>query len=342
MSCDCGPDRGAPSPHHHVPSVASTLLASRFSRGFASCSAGKSDHSASGVRFLPVSTQPVPRGSSCRAALAIFALALLAVVLGLGCAGESAARKPCPSDAWAGNCKLRDLRKVEERELPMPYVVYEAIYAPQASAQYPQFTPAEVRMRFGTPARSEFALLDHLKPQVLVACRAPATPGSCLAGDLVADVVPFDADHLAATDVPRTTGCAAIDSASEQDRLSKSRSEAAPISERFVFAEGSSALSPDATATASAVARRMAEEPGLECLGLVGQISPGESPSLAEARARSVKQLLISMGVESKRLQTIAATASVFGPGSKALAPEPDSRRVSLSVLLKTGEKTAP
>jgi outer membrane protein OmpA-like peptidoglycan-associated protein len=107
-----------------------------------------------------------------------------------------------------------------------------------------------------------------------------------------------------------------------------------------VFAVGSSALSPDATSTANAVAKRMASEPSLECLGVVGQISPGESPSLAEARARAVKQLLISLGVEAKRLQTIAATASVFGPGSKAQAEEPDSRRVSLSVLLKTAEKS--
>ena len=138
-------------------------------------------------------------------------------------------------------------------------------------------------------------------------------------------------------DAPRVSGCAAIDAASEQDRLAK-RAEVEVISERFAFAEGSSALSPDATKAANAVAERMASEPSLECLGVVGQISPGESPSLAEARARAVKQLLIALGVEAKRLQTIAATANVFGPGAKAQAEEPESRRVSLSVLLKTAE----
>jgi outer membrane protein OmpA-like peptidoglycan-associated protein len=265
---------------------------------------------------------------------------LLAVAASPGCAGEGSARKPCPSDAWLGTCKLASLKQVEEREMPMPYVVYEAIYAPEANAQYPHFTPAELRMRFGTAARSGFALLDHLRAQVSVACRAKAAPGSCLPGELLADVVPFDPEHVGVAGAPRISGCAAIDAASEQDRLASSHAEAEQIAERFVFAAGSSALSPDATSTASAVAKRMASEPSLECLGVVGQISPGESPSLAEARARAVKQLLISLGVEAKRLQTIAATASVFGPGSKAPAEEPDSRRVSLSVLLKTAEKS--
>ena len=226
--------------------------------------------------------------------------------------------------------------------MPMPYVVYEAIYAPQANAQYPQFTPAEVRLRFGAPARVEFALLDHLKPQAVVACRAPAAPSTCLPGDVVASVLPFDPDHAEVAPAPRTTGCAAIDASSEQDRLARSQGEAGVVAEHFTFATDSSALAPDATATASVVARRMSEDASLECLAVVGQVNQGESPSLAEARARAVKQLLVSLGVSSKRLQTIAATASVFGPGSKSQAAEPDSRKVSLSILLKTTEKPTP
>jgi len=271
--------------------------------------------------------------------------ALLASLLSLaaGCAGESATRKPCPSQAWVGQCQLHDLTKVEEREMPMPYVVYEAIYTPQANAEYPQFTPGDVRIRFGTPAVHEFALVDHLKPQRIVACRAAAAPVTCLPEEVIADVRPFDPEQATAAAAPSIVGCAAIDAASEQDRLARTRIEGGAISERFTFGEGSAALSPDATDSAREVAKRMAADPNLECLGLVGQNTPGEPISLSEARARAVKQLLISLGVDSRRLLTIAANASVSGGGSKAApAIDPESRRVSLRVLLQTSAKPAP
>src|SRR5205809_247906 len=102
-----------------------------------------------------------------------------------GCA--SSPRKPCPSEAWAGKCKLRSVTKVEEREMPMPYVVYEAIYSPQPDVAHPQFTPNDVVMRFGTPAVHEFALVDHLRQQQEVACHAAAAPVTCLPEKAIAD-----------------------------------------------------------------------------------------------------------------------------------------------------------
>ena len=87
----------------------------------------------------------------------------------------------------------------------------------------------------------------------------------------------------------------------------------------------------------------MTEDPGLECLGLVGQTTPGEPVALAEARARAVKQLLISLGVDSRRLLTIAANARVASSGTQAQpAIDPESRRVSLRVMLQTSTKSAP
>lgn len=257
-----------------------------------------------------------------------------------GCAGESSAHKRCPSEAWVGKCTLSDLRKVEERELPIPWVVYEATYSPQANAEYPNFMPSETRLRFGAQAKNEYSLLDHLKPQSQVSCRAASTPGSCLPRDLVADVVPFDPSKAEAAAPPRVTGCAAIDAASEGDRLAKSRVNAAAISERFSFGEGSAALAPEATTDATAIAKRMNDDPSLECVGLVGQASPGESPSLAEGRARAVKRLLVSLGVDSRRLQAIGATARVYGAASASTVPATEQRRVSVSVLLKTTEKS--
>ena len=280
----------------------------------------------------------IVRANNCSSALLLSAL-----WLSLGCASESSVRKPCPSEAWDGKCKLHGLTKVEEREMPMPYVVYEAIYTPEANADYPQFTPGDVRLRFGAPAVHEFALLDHLKQQQEVACRAPATPSTCLPGEVSADVAPFDVERAAAAAAPDIVGCAAIDAPSEQDRLARTRTEGGTIDERFTFGHGSAALSPDATNTARDVAKHLSDDPNLECVGVVGQTAPGEPISLAESRARAVKQLLVSLGVDSRRLLTIAANASVSASSSKTPpAIDPESRRVSLRVLLKTNAKPAP
>src|SRR4051812_29135688 len=294
----------------------------------------------SGVSFSSVVAESKVRA---RSRLAAFGLSL-AFSASLSCAGGNAARPPCPSEAWVGRCKLVDLRKVEERELPLPWIVYEATYSPQANTEYPNFLPSEARLRFGTPARNEFALVGHVKQQAEVSCHAAPIAGSCLPGEVMADVAPFNPDQAqeAAAAPTRVTGCAAIDAASEQDRLSKSRAESTAISERFSFGEGSSALAPGSTSDATALAKRMNDDPSLECVGLVGQSSPGESPSLAEARARAVKRLLVSLGVDSSRLQTLSATASVYGGSGASVVPAAEQRRVSVSVLLKTAEKPEP
>lgn len=265
---------------------------------------------------------------------------LISLALSAGCSGGNAARKPCPADAWIGTCKLRDLRKVEERELPIPYVVFEAIYAPQQNSRYPTFTPAEVRLRFGAKAANEFALEDQLKQQSEVACYAPTISGTCEAREVVAEVAPFDPERAATAPAPHITGCAAIDAASEQDRLQQTHTTPGVVTERFSFAKDSAELDSDAHGTAAAIAQRMSADPHLECLGLVGQINPGETLSLAEARARAVKQLLVSLGVDPKRLLTLAATANVYAAGKKPASDvELENRRVTVSVLLETQAK---
>jgi len=267
-----------------------------------------------------------------------------ALLASAGCAAGSAANNHCPSETWTGKCNLRDVQKVEERELPMAYVVYEAIYTPEANPDYPQFTPAEARVRMGTPAAHEFALVDHLKAQPVVTCHAKTAAVSCLPEALTADVKPFVADAEPTTPAAATgiVGCAAIDAASEQDRLARTRAEGSPISEHFTFGEGSAVLAPEADDSARVVAKRMADDPNLECLGVVGQTTAGEPISLAEARARAVKQLLISLGVDARRLQTIAANASVAAGSKTRPAVDPESRRVSLRIMLQTSAKPAP
>ena len=180
----------------------------------------------------------------------------LALVVSAGCAGQSAARADCATSTWSGSCKLRALTKVEDRDLPIPYVVYEAIYTPQQNAQYPNYTPAEVRLRLGAPGQYEFALQDHLKAQSTVTCQSKEAQGSCVPDGIVANVVPFDADHAVVAPPPHASGCAAIEAASEQDRLSQSRNTAVVIPERFVFSADSAALSPEATTTHAVASRR--------------------------------------------------------------------------------------
>jgi outer membrane protein OmpA-like peptidoglycan-associated protein len=267
---------------------------------------------------------------------------VLALSAGSGCAAGGSAQKQCPSDTWSGMCVLSDLKKVEEREMPLPWVVYEAVYTPQNNAQWPQFAPPELRMRFGAPAASEGSLKEQLSAQAAVPCHAPMTEGACMPGAVVANVVPFDPTRAAAAQPAHITGCAAIDATSEQDRLNQSYQPSAGIPEHFTFAEGSSTPDPSAKDIASAIAKRLANEQSLECVGVVGQISAGESPSLAEARARAIKGLLESLGVDRGRLMTIAVTAKVFGPGSNPQPPDPGDRRVSMRVLLGTGAAAAP
>jgi outer membrane protein OmpA-like peptidoglycan-associated protein len=234
-------------------------------------------------------------------------------------------------------CVLSGLTKVEEREMPLPWVVYEAVYTPQNNASSPQFSPAEVRLRFGAPAASELALKNQLNEQAAVPCHAPVTPGTCLPGTVVAEVQPFDPARAATPAPVRVTGCAAIDAASEQDRLNQSYEPNQTIPERFTFSEGSAGLTPESTSTASAVAKRLASDANIECVGVVGQISAGEPAALAEARARAVKTVLESLGVDKSRLMTIALTSRVYGPASNPLPPDPATRRVSFTVLLGPG-----
>ena len=270
--------------------------------------------------------------------LLVSALALNASV---GCAATSSSRQPCPSDTWSGMCVLSGLTKVEEREMPVPWVVYEGVYTPQNNAQYPQFAPPEVRLRFGAPAGSEQALKTQLSAQAAVPCHAPMTAGVCIPGAVVADVAPFDPNRTASSPT-HVTGCAAIEAASEQDRLNQSYEPSNAIPERFVFDEGSSTPGPAANDTASAVAKRLTADQSLECIGVVGQISSGESAALAESRAHAIKALLESLGVDKGRLMTIAVTARVFGPSSNPQPPDPSNRRVSLKVLLGAGAAGAP
>ncbi|HEY2409644.1 MAG TPA: OmpA family protein [Polyangiaceae bacterium] len=262
----------------------------------------------------------------------------------LVCCGQAhaPAAPSCAPSAWAGSCRLSNLLKVEDRVLPIPYVVYEATYSPERSASSPAYTPPDVRLRFGAAGQYEFALADHLHAQSVVACRLQPAPSGCVSETLTADVVPFDPERVPSATPAHATGCAAIEASSEQDRVRRQKAPTATFAERFSFEQDSATLPPDAQTTAANVATRLKGDPTLECVAVVGQVASGESLSLAESRARAVKQLLISLGVDAKRLQTITLSASVFGPGAKPPEADAADRHVSLKVLLQTTPAARP
>ena len=148
-------------------------------------------HDTSDVSLCRVATL----ASALRAFGAFSFLGVLASGASASCAGQSPARNDCATQAWSGTCTLRALTKVEDRELPIPYVVYEGIYTPQVNPQFPNYTPAEVRQRFGTPAQHEFELQDYLNAQKSVTCQSPVAQGSCIPEGLTVNVPPFDPDH---------------------------------------------------------------------------------------------------------------------------------------------------
>ena len=255
------------------------------------------------------------------------------------CAGAAAA--PCAAEGWEGECQLTSLTKVEDAEFPIPHVVFEAVYKPIANPRHPEFTPGAIAQRTFAKAEHELPLYDYLEAHPRVACRTEAPPTSaCVAPKVTLALAPFDAtaaDKTAAA--PPVTGCAQIEATSAQDKLQGGQSTQTFVSQRLKFAENSAELPPDADGLTAEVAKLLAEKPGIECLGVIGQIASGESPALAEQRAKAVRDLLGAHGVALGRMLTIGVTAKVFGNGARPESADPADRRVSFSVLLESPPK---
>ncbi|HEY6080897.1 MAG TPA: hypothetical protein VIW29_18915 [Polyangiaceae bacterium] len=266
---------------------------------------------------------------------------VLAATLCALAACATRAGTPCATDAWQGECQLSRVTKVEDKEFPVPHVVLEAIYQPLANDRYPTHTPGALAQRTLVKSELELALYDHLEAHSRVACTTQPPPsGSCSAPQVVVSVPEFDAEtasqRLAA---PPPTGCAQIEAAAAQDAVQQNRATQTVVSQRLSFSEGSASLPPDAELVAEDLAQLLSRKPQIECLGIVGQIAAGESPGLADQRAKAVRDLLAAHGVALTRLLTIAATAKVYGVGARPGEADPADRRVGFSVLL---ERAAP
>jgi outer membrane protein OmpA-like peptidoglycan-associated protein len=243
----------------------------------------------------------------------------------------------CAEERWEGECQLMSVTKVEDKEFPVPHVVMEAVYKPVPNAAYPSFTPGALAERTLVKSQYELSLYDYLEGHPRVACRATApASGACVAPKLSIALAPFDAEAAASANAaPPVTGCAQIESSSSQDGVRAAQAASTVVPQRLAFAEGSAELPPDADALTGEVAKLLREKTTIECLGVVGQIASGESPALAEQRAKAVRDLLGAHGVPLTRLLTIGVTAKVFGNGSRPDVADPADRRVSFSVLLE-------
>ena len=261
----------------------------------------------------------------------------------LGCAKQQSTAQ-CAPEAWQGECQLASVTKVEDKEFPIPHVVMEAVYRPVPNAQYPVYTPGALAQRTMVKSEYELALYDYLEGHPRVQCAAQPPPnGVCTAPQVAIGLPAFDPEATArANPTPPVTGCAQIEATSAQDRVREGQQAVSVVSQRIQFAESSFELPPDAAALTGEVAKLLASKPSIECLGIVGQIAQGESPGLAEQRAKAVRDLLGTHGVSLTRLLTIGATARVFGQGSRPGEADPTERRVSFSVLLERAPTTAP
>jgi outer membrane protein OmpA-like peptidoglycan-associated protein len=260
---------------------------------------------------------------------------IIALSWTLSCAHREAAR--CAPEAWEGECQLASITKVEDAEFPIPHVVLEAVYRPLENPRYPSFTPGALAERTMVKSQHELALHDYLEAHPRVACRAESPINQqCVAPKVALSLAPFDPAAAAnTTAAPPVTGCAQIEATSSQDKLQGGQQTQTFVNQRINFAENSAELPPDADALTGEVAKLLTEKPNIECLGIVGQIASGETPALAEQRAKAVRDLLGAHGVALSRLLTIGATAKVFGNGSRPAEADPADRKVGFSVLLE-------
>jgi outer membrane protein OmpA-like peptidoglycan-associated protein len=250
---------------------------------------------------------------------------------------------PCRPETWSGTCHLETVTKIRETELPLPSVVVEAIYRPETGAGPDKMLLPDVRREFVALNRYEDALRAHVMAHTNPPCYVnPPPPGQCNPGPLVVDVPEFDATRAEAKveEPVGPKGCAQIDATSTQDRI-RNQTEGEAVTERFEFEQGSSDVSPDAMATAQAVASRLKQDASIQCLGEVGQFVRGENLELAHARARAVRKLIIEQGVEPERLVTLTLDRPVSSASGSLDPASPAERRVTLSILLKLAPPSA-
>lgn len=260
-------------------------------------------------------------------------LAVALSLMAFGCAGGQG---DCHTETWSGTCQLVSVTKTRQSEFPLPNLTLQAVYRPQPGGNGPTLMPPDQPKDFTVLDRYEDSLRAHLESHKAARCYVnPPPPGQCVPGQLVVEVPEFDAEHANAAPVSQgPKGCAQIESTSSQDRITQAKTSQTVINERFVFAEQSSDLPSDAPAQLDALAARLKQSPNLQCVGVVGAWIRGENVALAFARARAVRDQLVARGIEAERLLALTVDPPTLNASSAAEPPNPNDRKVTLSVLL--------
>ena len=259
------------------------------------------------------------------------------------CGGPSS--NQCGAEAWSGRCRLQQVATVRQVEFPVPRVVVQGLYSPVPDPARPAELPPDVTKEFATRARFEADLHAHLQRYPEVDCMMrPPPDGTCVPGEMVVTVPEFQPPPVTDDAAPqRGTGCQQLEDASAKDQLPEIGRDASSVFPKpFQFAPNSATLSAEGRALATRIAARLAEDPSLECVAIVGQVAPGEPLPLAAERARAVEQAIVQHGTDRRRLMAITATESVYGEGTERLMDAAELRRVILRSVLRRSPTQSP
>lgn len=274
-----------------------------------------------------------------RRAIGLSVLALLAPFIGCGGAGGGSPER-CGYEGWQGSCNLRSLNKVRESEFPHPTVVFEAIYMPVQDPGAPGNTPPDFREEFKVLANQEQQFRDYMMQSGgNVSCRVDsAGSGACSNVKVALALPPFNPTAEAAV-AEQKKGCDQLDAVQDTPPPTGASPGGVQLPGEFFFEQNSIEVNQKLIEQANEVARIMKENPAVECVGIVGQSTYGESPSIAAERARTIKNFLLGGGVDEKRLIVFGANVRVYGTGQGIPEADPKERKVNLKVLIHAGKK---
>jgi len=272
-------------------------------------------------------------------------LGLFGIASFAGCGGASAGGRGCGWEGWSGSCELQSVNKIREIEFPVPQVVLEGIYNPISEPGQQGSAPPTVRQQFKVLANQEFQMRDHLMKNGKVHCQMQASANEpCTAPRVALDIPPLmpsstDSDVAA----PTVVGCAQL------ERSPDGKPPPAPvpaaqlgIPEEFFFEHNSVDVNAQLIEQAKKVGQILKNNPGIECLGIVGSVTYGESPSLAAERGKTIQNMVLGEGVDPKRVTVYTATVRVYGAGASLPEADPKERKVHLRVMIYKPQGAPP
>ncbi len=232
-------------------------------------------------------------------------------------------------------CQLKSVNRVRLVESMPAIAILEGVYEAQDTQPGQTLLPPSQRQEFSVRAEQEIELRAHLDKYGMVPCRfQEKAGGSCADGNVVVEVPPFvpsaAPDVRADAGPPESGGCAEIDRGQASAQGAAAELPAgAPV--EIYFQADSSEATPQIEQEVAKVAEALQANQDIQCVAVVGHVTSGERTILGDERAATVKNLLVSRGVPSHRLQTIAAVVPMTGGAPRAVIEE--DRKVRLRVL---------